>query len=229
MIDRNDKIDFSSVLGAAVHDMKNSLTLMIQSIEDLESTLREHGVGIEEAASIHYQAARLNTGLIQLLSLYRTQLNQLPLNIDEHYVDDFIDDVIAYNHNHISTRDIDIDIEKEDDLYWYFDIDLLNVLISDALVNAMRYGHQKLKISVFEVDNNLSVKIEDDGPGFPENMLKATDSEINPMDISAGRTGLGLFFARMIAEAHTSEDRKGKISLTNGGSLGGGVFTLTLP
>lgn len=229
MKERKDKIDFSSVLGAAVHDMKNSLSLMIQSIEDLETTLREHGVGIDEAASIHYQAARLNTGLIQLLSLYRTQLDELPLNIDEHYVDDFLDDVIAYNQNHISTRAIEIDIQQEEDLYWYFDMDLVNVLVSDALVNAMRYGNKQLKVSVYEDNNFLQIKIEDDGPGYPDKMLEITNAELSQLDISAGRTGLGLFFARLIAHAHNSDERKGNISLTNGGSLGGGVFLLSLP
>ncbi|BDX06472.1 sensor histidine kinase [Planctobacterium marinum] len=229
MKQRKDKIDFSSVLAAAVHDMKNSLSLMIQSIEELESTLREHGVGIKEAASIHYQAARLNTGLIQLLSLYRTQLDNLPLNIDEHYLDDFIDDVVAYNQNHINTRGIDLTIEQEEDLHWYFDQDLVNVLISDVIVNAIRYGKHKLIISAREVNNMLELIIEDDGPGYPDKMLDITKAEISQLDISTGRTGLGLFFARLIAEAHVSDDKKGAIELANGGRLGGGVFALRLP
>lgn len=226
---RTDKIDFSSVLAAAVHDMKNSLSLLIQSIEELESTLKENDIGIDKAASIHYQAARLNTGLIQLLSLYRAQINDLPLDIDEHYMDDVIDDIVAANQNHISTRTFDIQIKQEDDLYWYFDLDLVNVLINDMLVNAMRYGNNKLLINVFEEDNFLHFRIEDDGPGFPETMLNVAESKLSTLDISAGRTGLGLFFARLIAEAHKSDDRVGSIELENGGTLGGGVFTLKLP
>lgn len=229
MKQRNDKIDFSSVLASAVHDMKNSLSLMIQTIEELESTLREHGVGIKQAASIHYQAARLNTGLIQLLSLYRTQLDNLPLNIDEHYLDDFIDDVIAYNQNHINTRGIEVSIKQEEDLHWYFDQDLVNVLVSDVIVNAIRYGKRKLNIDVSEKDNFLCIVIEDDGPGYPENMLAISQVEISELNIGTGRTGLGLFFARLIAEAHVNGENKGTIQLTNGGSLGGGVFTLLLP
>ncbi len=229
MKERSDKIDFSSVLAAAVHDMKNSLSLMIQSIEDLESTLKAHDVGIEQAASIHYQAARLNTGLIQLLSLYRAQVSDLPLNVDEHYLDDVIDDVLAANQNHISTRSFEIEVKQEPDLCWYFDLDLVNVLINDMLVNAMRYGERKLLINVFEQDNFLHFTIEDDGPGFPAAMLEMTESKLNTMDISAGRTGLGLFFARLIAQAHKSDNKVGSISLDNGGTLGGGVFTLKLP
>lgn len=229
MRERSDKIDFSSVLAAAVHDMKNSLSLMIQSIEELESTLREHGIGIEEAASIHYQAARLNTGLIQLLSLYRTKLDNLLLNIDEIYLDDFLDDVIAYNQNHINTRGIKVMIDQEPDLHWYFDQDLINVLVSDVIVNAIRYGKKKLAISASEQDGFLKLVIEDDGPGYPANMMAISETAISELDISTGRTGLGLFFARLIAEAHVTDTKKGSIALSNGGGLGGGVFTLLLP
>ena len=48
-------------------------------------------------------------------------------------------------------------------------------------------------------------------------------------NIEKGRTGLGLFFARLIANAHTKHNVTGKISLENGGKLGGSVFTLILP
>lgn len=226
---RNNKIDFSTVLASAVHDMKNSLTLMIQSIEELESTLKEHNVGIDKAASIHYQAARLNTGLMQLLSLYRAQLNDFPLNIDEHYIEDVLDDVVASNQNHISTRDIAVSVEQDPDLYWYFDEALVDVLLNDMMVNAMRYGKHELKVSAFEKDDRLHIVIEDDGPGFPESMLAINNIGLNELDLSSGRTGLGLFFARLIAEAHTIDDKKGIIRLENGGSLGGGVFTLILP
>jgi len=226
---RDNKIDFASVLAAAVHDMKNSLSLMIQSIEELESTLNQHNIGTDQVALIHYQAARMNTGLIQLLSLYRTQLDQLPLNVDQHYIDDFVDDILALNQNHITTRHFDIRVNQQQGLHWFFDLDLMDVLISDVLVNAMRYGRHLIAISIFEQDGWLNIKIEDDGPGYPDTMLSLPNTELSELDISAGRTGLGLFFARLIAEAHISNDRKGHIQLSNGGSLGGGVFVLRLP
>lgn len=209
--------------------MKNSLSLMIQSIEELESELTKSGVGIDKAATIHYQAARLNTGLMQLLSLYRVQLDNLPLNIDEHYLDDVIDELLAANHNHISTRKIDVSVKQEQDLHWYFDADLISVVLNDMLVNAARYGKKKLLINAWEEDNLLHFSVEDDGPGFPQAMTSMTDKTLAELDLGAGRTGLGLFFARLIAEAHQVSGNKGTIKLENGGSLGGGVFTLILP
>ena len=39
MIRDDESIDFSAVLGSAVHDMKNSICLIMQSIENLGNSL----------------------------------------------------------------------------------------------------------------------------------------------------------------------------------------------
>jgi hypothetical protein len=49
------------------------------------------------------------------------------------------------------------------------------------------------------------------------------------LSLAAGRTGLGLFFAHLIANAHRNQQRRGFIELSNGGEFGGAVFRLTLP
>ena len=229
MNDRNNRIDFSAVLASAVHDMKNSLLLLMQSIENMGESFPAGTSEGDQIATIHYEAARMNTGLAQLLSLYRVKLDQLPLNIQEHFAEDVLDELLATNQNYISHKNIKLTIEQPDNLSWYLDADLVNVLLNDVLVNAMRYGNQEILIRVYEQDGYFMITIEDDGKGYPETMLKNNDTNMRDFNISSGRTGLGLFFARMIAEAHINGDKKGSVHLANGGSLGGSVFTLKLP
>jgi signal transduction histidine kinase len=102
-------------------------------------------------------------------------------------------------------------------------------LLNDVLINAMRYSHKKILLSVYIKEQQLVFKVEDDGPGYPQSMLEAHNINMQHCDIGEGRTGLGLFFARLIAQAHTKGDIKGNICLENGGSLGGSVFILTIP
>ena len=47
--------------------------------------------------------------------------------------------------------------------------------------------------------------------------------------MKGSRTGLGLFFAKLIAEAHEYKGQQGFIKLENSSSLGGSRFTLYLP
>ena len=230
MHESDGSIDFSAVLGSAVHDMKNSLCLIMQSIENLENSLLETDlVSRENLASAHYEAARLNTGLVQLLCLYRTRLNNLPLNIDEYDIQEVIEGLLATNESYLNHKNMILEVRQSADLIWYLDADLIGILLNDVLINAMRYGQKKILLSVYIKNEQLVFKVEDDGPGYPVSMLEANNTSMQHYDISQGRTGLGLFFARLIAQAHTKQDNKGNICLKNGGSLGGGVFVLTLP
>jgi K+-sensing histidine kinase KdpD len=230
MLKEDESIDFSAVLGSAVHDMKNSLCLLMQSIENLGHSLTETDpISKEHLASAHYEAARLNTGLVQLLSLYRAGLDNLPLNIDEYDIEDVIEDLLGTNESYLNHKNMILEVNQSTDLVWYLDADLISILLNDVLINAMRYSQKKILLSVYTEEQQLVFKVEDDGPGYPESMLEANNINMQHFDIGQGRTGLGLFFARLIARAHTKGETKGTISLKNGGSLGGSVFVLTLP
>lgn len=230
MTDKRHLIDFSTVLAAAVHDMKNSLCLLRQTIEDLTKAMPTgNAEANEHLATAHYEAARLNTGLVQLLSLYRAEMENLPINVDECFVEDIVEELKANNKNYILHKKMHLEVELQDDINWYLDSDLIHLLLNDMLVNATRYSKSKILLRVGKQNGFLIFQIEDDGPGYPDSMLKATVIDIQDFDISQGRTGLGLFFARLIAEAHSNGDNRGSISLSNGGILGGSVFTLKLP
>jgi len=228
---KEDKsIDFSTVLGSAVHDMKNSLCLLMQSIEDLgKSLVNTDPLSRDNLASAHYEAARLNTGLVQLLSLYRAGLDNLPLNIDEYDIEIVIRELLSSNESYLNHKNMILEVNQSADLMWYLDTDLIGILLNDVLINAMRYSQKKIRLSVYTENQLLVFKVEDDGPGYPQSMLEAHNIEMQKCDIGQGRTGLGLFFARLIAQAHTKGETKGEIYLENGGSLGGSIFILTLP
>jgi signal transduction histidine kinase len=223
-------IDFSSVLAAAVHDMKNSLNLLIQTLEALDDSIEpQNNQAREYLSQVHYESARLNTGLVQMLSLYRAKLSGLPLNVDEHFVDDLFVELEGANKTYIEQRAIELTTELSESTSWFFDKDLIFLLLNDVVINGMRYGEQKIHLSADVVDNQLVITIEDDGPGYPESMLQQSQSDLAEFSLSQGRTGLGLFFARLIANAHQNRGNKGAISLSNGGKFGGSVFQLKLP
>ena len=167
-------IDFSSVLAAAVHDMKNSLFLLIQSIETLSDALSPHDTKArEQVASVHYEASRLNTNLVQILSLYRAELESLPITVDESFIKDLVEDVVGSNALYVSQKNIDISIDIEEDLSWYLDSELIYLLLNDVIINAMRYGTSKILVSAHVDDNDfVTLRIEDDGSGYPRHVSR---------------------------------------------------------
>ena len=106
-------IDFSSVLAAAVHDMKNSLFLLIQSIESLSETLSADNVEAQEQVSrVHYEASRLNTNLVQILSLYRAELESLPITVDESFIKDLVEDVVGSNTLYVKQKKMEREVNR---------------------------------------------------------------------------------------------------------------------
>jgi K+-sensing histidine kinase KdpD len=218
-------IDFATVLAAAAHDMKNSLCLLIQSIDSLQQEQQQlNHNGREELSRIHYEANRLNINLLQLLSLYRIEKNQLPLQIDQHYISDIFEEIMLKNELYSEQKNIQVELQTADDLLWYFDSDLISNLLNDMFVNALRYTKSKLLLRAEKTELGLTIELHDDGPGYPEFMLDNAETLMKDLNLAAGRTGLGLFFAGLIAKAHKNHGKTGFIRLKNGGLYGG--FTL---
>lgn len=226
----NENFDFSSVIAVAIHDMKNSLSLLMQSIETLATTIPKTDLqGHEGIKSVHYEANRMNTTLVQVLSLYRSELDALPINIDECCLHDLIEEVVESNRIYIDQKSLNIELNANDDLFWYLDRELIYLLIQDVLLNAIRYGCSSIRISAEEIDETLRIQVLDDGSGYPNSMLEMSQVKLNNFCISEGRTGLGLFFARLIAQTHKNNGKAGYIKLKNDANTGGSVFELRLP
>jgi K+-sensing histidine kinase KdpD len=226
---QDEQLDFSFVLASSVHDMKNSLSMLLGSLEEMiQDSPPENDKQKTHISTLQYEASRINSELIQLLNIYRLQNRSLQFSIDENYVIETFEDQIARNDVLFKIKNIEIDVECDENLIWFFDNELLGNVIHNILINSIRYAKSKIKLSASIKNEHLFIVIEDDGLGFPEFMLQAALPE-NNKNSSADSTRLGLFFAAKIASFHKQGKNKGEIELSNGGSLGGGVFTIILP
>lgn len=222
-------LDFSFVLASSVHDMKNSLGMLLTTLAAM--TEKYPPQDAEQArffSTLEYEAARINTELIQLLALYRMDEQTLLFEIDEHLVLDVIEDQVARNDALFKTRNIHLEIDCDPDLIWYFDSELLGGVLNNLLVNCARYSRQRICIRANIENGFLVIAVEDDGMGYPENMLQDTSAS-KAVSFSSGSTRLGLIFARKVLEMHKSKERLGYLQLSNGGALGGGKVQLFLP
>lgn len=226
----NIGVDFSLVLASSVHDMKNSIGMLIAS---LETFIDEHPPENDNQAkhfnTFHYEASRINAELVQLLTIYRMQNDHLPLRVDQHYVIDVLEDQLARNHALIESRGIHLKLECDDNLEWCFDSDLVGSVVQNVIVNCSRYTRAELIVAAVIEDDFLRVTISDDGGGYPPAMLETPSKLVEAAEVSGGNTHLGLYFAEQIAKLHKQKNRIGYIKLENGKPLGGGNFNMYLP
>ncbi|WP_042145163.1 MULTISPECIES: sensor histidine kinase KdpD [unclassified Pseudoalteromonas] len=226
---KETEIDFSTVLGASMHDMKNSLCMLLQSIDLINEKIDHDNQTRAELAQIHYEIAKVNSNLLQLLALYKNNNKNFPLNVEEHYIDELVDELWAKNEMYIDNKQVTCTCDVEEELAWFFDLDLVSNLLNDILVNALRYTKSKILITAKIVDKVLEINIYDDGNGYPDLMLNSPTDKMSSTNLINNRTGLGLYFANLIANAHETNNLRGSIELNNGGLLGGSIFTLKIP
>lgn len=230
MNDRDHQgLDFSTVLASTVHDMKNSLTLLMQSwnqwLERLPPELAESG----ERGVIEYESLRLNGMLMQMLGLYKLQINQLPLRPDWVEVEELVQEQLARHADILRAKGIRGSCSVDGADLFFMDAELIGSVIGNVINNSIRYAHSAIHLQASLHGDMLLLTVNDDGRGYPADMLGRYGTGTRDADVSNGSTGLGLYFGQCIASLHQRDGQYGYIELDNGGTLGGGEFRLYLP
>jgi len=226
----SEESSFALLLASSVHDIKNSLSMLLDSLDGVvQTTPITNAQQRHQFATLRGEAARINNSLMYLLGLYRMQKNQLPLQIQEVYVADFLDEQIAANELLFSIRELDVTATCDEQLTGYFDPTLVGGVINNVLVNAARYATKSIQLSAYRsTQSELIIEVRDDGPGFPQKMLESAHNQHRGIDFISGSTNLGLYFAGEVAFMHRRGDCHGNIALSNS-EAGGSCFRLLLP
>jgi two-component system sensor histidine kinase SenX3 len=222
--------DMTTFLASSVHDMKNSVSLLISGLEKtLASSSPETLSTYGELSQMTYEAKRINHNLVQLLTLYKLDQNLYPFDPQYIAVDDFLHDVAEQASSLLRTQGIELELASSPDLYWPFDEDLIMGVIGNALSNAIRYTKHRVRLAAGAADGFLEIRIEDDGRGYSPEMIEQTLAVQRGVSFQTGSTGLGLHFSAKVAQLHRNRGLCGAIHLENGGAYGGGCFVIRLP
>ncbi len=230
MVDTSPPTDaaFAMLLASSVHDIKNSLGMLLDTVDQV---VRETPISSDSQrhhfATLQGEAARINNDLLYLLGIYRLEQGQLPLNIREVFVADFLEEQAAQSELLYQVRELQCEIDCDRDARAYFDPGLIGGVINNVLVNAARYAKQRVRLRAL-IGNGLTIEIEDDGAGFPQAMLDTVGNSQRGIDFNSGSSSLGLYFADRVAQLHQRDEQCGRIALRNLAG-GGGCFTLWLP
>ncbi len=224
------QLDFSMVIASTVHDMKNSLGMFLQAFSTWVESLPPEQAWNHERGVIEYESGRLNGMLMQLLGLYKMNVNQLPLHPEWQDLEDFLEAQRARYQELLQSRSIDSEIQLAEDVFEaFFDRDLMGTVIANIIINTVRYARSKVILRAYTEDDFTVLSVEDDGAGYPAAMLEGQAGYVLGIKQSTGSTGLGLYFAGRIAALHQRNGVHGFIRVQNGGSLGGGVFSIHIP
>lgn len=216
----NTTIDLKTLLALNIHEIKNLMALLMLRLDAVKAENMEVG-------ECRLLCHRVNDCMEQMLLLFSLQTEKLVPSIQAHspadFVNEFVNNAVVLAGGKLA---IDMQVEYAPD-YWFFDRDLIEMAMLNAMHNALRYAKNRIIIRAAVVDNALALSVEDDGAGFPQAILDDPARSVKSQHYE--ELGLGLFFADIIARAHVNKDRQGALLLHNKGENTGGIFILQLP
>ena len=118
---------------------------------------------------------------------------------------------------------------KYTNLFAYVDTDSVRMILDNLLDNAHKYTHpgKSIKIRLSKTPCSVTISVEDQGIGIDEKdfdkLFKKFSRLRNPLSISAGGTGVGLYWVKKVVELHN-----GSISVESRRDVGS-TFSIKFP
>lgn len=205
------------MLGAIGHDLKTPLTALRVRIESVE----DEGERTKMARTIE----DITRSLDDILSLARVGRPSDPLEPAE------LGALVAQVAEEFEDMGEPVTFEASERIVLPLRVTWLRRAVRNLVVNALRYG-QSARIALARENGLAVIRIEDDGPGIPEDqisrMLEPFTRGEPSRNSETGGAGLGLTLARAIADQHG-----GGLQLANrrdaAGVVTGLIATLSLP
>ncbi|MDB5084841.1 MAG: hypothetical protein JWN30_1727 [Bacilli bacterium] len=214
----------------ASHELRTPLSVIQASSELL---LRHPDNSIEEEGrtvySILKESKRMSKLVSDLLTLARSDSNQLQIQLHPFRLDHTLTEIVDQFRQLAEMKEISIESEIDDNMEWSGDEQRIRQLFVILLDNAVKYTAEqgKIKVSCLRLAHHIELSVEDNGIGIPEEDLPRVFERFYRGDKVRSRveggTGLGLSIAKWIVEEH-----KGKIHIESEINKGTKV-SLTLP
>ncbi len=220
---------FADFLALSVHDMKNSLGMLISALESTIKDAPSDSPFSTQLGHMEYEAKRLNNNLLQLLCIYKISNKRYPVDVQQHGIRNVLEEVVAANRSQLDFRSIQLELDCPSDALWYFDKELICGALNNALNNSIQHTADKLRLVAQVKDGTLTLRVEDNGGGYPESLLRGGIAADKGIHYYRGSTGLGMYFSAMVVNLHQNGGNIGSLTIENGGAYGGGCFVLRLP
>jgi len=215
-------LEEQDLYAALLHEMKNTLVLMSITLDRVPHTHdKSHDDPLDETRLL---CQRTSERLMQALLIYKSGQGGPLLNaIDAYSTEDFIEEMAIQARSLRADLNVTTTIADDVPAIWFFDRNMLELALINALHNSISYTREQVRISARIEDGMLCIAIQDDSDGYPQHILDAV-SQGKPL--SSSGTGLGLRVSSMIAKSHINHGRTGQLRLRN---ENGAVFEICVP
>lgn len=198
----------SDMLRIVAHDIRNPLNAMMMAASLLQRVPADSDIGLKvrkHAATVHRAGARMDRLIRHLVDYGRLEAGVFSVTPEPVRVATLLEQV----------KDIDSTAEKEgttvvvepppDGLTVACELDRIVQVLSNLVGNSVTHTPPGRRVTVGaepDGDGHVRFVVADDGPGMPDDVRAELFTRYGRRADKARGTGLGLFIARGIVEAH---------------------------
>jgi len=212
------------------HEFKTPLTLIMGPIDELLSKTgdaKSYAVK-ENLQLIKKNATRLLRLVNQLMDFRKIEDKKMMVRASELDLIQFVTEVMSAFERIAQKRKIDFRLKSEvEQLYVWFDPDMLDKVIFNLLSNAFKFTNDKgwihIGLSMDNLSKNVVIVVEDNGAGMSADQARHAFDPFYTGENGTGGTGIGLSLSKEFIDLHHGElvlySEKGK----------GTRFSISLP
>jgi signal transduction histidine kinase len=194
-------------ISIASHELRTPATAVLGAA--LTLVAREHQLSDEQQHELKQvlaeQAQRLATLIEQLLDLSKIAAQALEIRPEPVHIAKRLEQLLR---TVAAGRRDAVEIEAPPELEAAIDATVLDRVVSNLVVNALRHGAPPIRVGGAVRDGRLVVTVADDGPGVPPELRgRLFDQFVRGQTASSTGSGLGLAIARSYAQAHGGDLR----------------------
>jgi histidine kinase/DNA gyrase B/HSP90-like ATPase/phospho-acceptor domain-containing protein len=202
-LERADELK-TNFVALAAHELRTPVATvhgLVETIHMRRTELDERQVAELEGV-LRGQTGRLKSLVEQLLDLSRLDAEAVHIEPQRFRVRRRVEEIVAAS---VPERVREVEIVVEPGLEAEIDPDAFDRIVSNLVVNALRYGEAPVTVEAIQSDRHFRLTVEDRGlgvaPEFVPDLFERFSRSQRARERAIG-TGLGLAIARSYAQAH---------------------------
>lgn len=209
-----------------VHEIRTPLSLIRLPLEKLRE--EEKGEKEEKYLSVIDRNVNYLLGITnQLLDFQKMESGALQLSLRKCNINILVSDIYDQFSGTAELKGITLCLSLlSNEVDIMIDSEKISKILVNLIGNAMKYAKSRIEIRLILSDDYVKILVNDDGPGIPESQkdkIFQAFYQLPDDPVNSTGTGIGLAFAKSLAEAHY-----GSLTLENI-PTGGASFILSLP
>lgn len=196
------------------HELRTPLNLIFSSLQILELKIKNANFKEEKSISKYLNMANQNTyrllklvnNIIDSNKITSGYFDYSPQNYDIIY---FIEGICQSVVDFAKQKNIDVIFDTYiEEKVVCFDLDKMERIILNILSNAIKFSKDGgvIKIDIEDNDDNIEIKISDNGIGIPKNKLNSIFDRFKQVDGNTIRkgegSGIGLYLVKCLVDMH---------------------------